>query len=334
MAEATAQLQKGLDQLALLPDDPQRQRQELELRSALGAVLMAAKGLAAPETGYAYARARELWEQLGSPAEFLGVPYGQATYHALRGEFDRAQCLAEDLLRLSRHRNDSAGLLLGHLSSGRTLMFAGRFAPSRSHLEEARALYDPISHRSLVHHVGFHPYVNSQTYLGIVLFCLGFPDQALAQSSAAITEARRLAHPPSLAGSLTLGAVLLSFGGDNAVLGEWVDQLFSVATEQGFRHLGAQGTIYRGWFKVQNGNVAEGMSLLRTGSAAFRATGAKALMPYHTGLLARACEIAGQIEEGLTLLDEALQIVDNTGDRFLDAELNRHKGQLLLRQGK
>jgi class 3 adenylate cyclase/predicted ATPase len=333
MAEAAAQFHKGLDQLALLSDTTERQRQELELRSALGAVLMAAKGLAAPETGDAYARARELWEQLGSPAEFLGVPYGQATYHTLRGEFDQAQCLAEDLLRLSRHRNDSAGLLLGHLSSGRTLMFVGRFAPSRSHLEKARALYDPISHRSLVHHVGFHPYVNSQTYLGIVLFCLGFPEQALAQSSAAITEARRLAHPPSLAGSLTLGAVLLSFGGDNDVLGEWVDQLFSVATEQGFRHLGAQGTIYRGWFKVKNGDVAEGMSLLRTGSAAFRATGAKALMPYHTGLLARACEIAGQIEEGLTIFDEALQIVDSTGDRFLEAELNRHKGQLLLRQG-
>jgi predicted ATPase len=28
-----------------------------------------------------------------------------------------------------------------------------------------------------------------------------------------------------------------------------------------------------------------------------------------------------------------LQIVDSTGDRFLEAELNRHKGQLLLRQG-
>jgi predicted ATPase len=32
-------------------------------------------------------------------------------------------------------------------------------------------------------------------------------------------------------------------------------------------------------------------------------------------------------------LDEALQIVDSTGDRFLEAELNRHKGELLLQQG-
>jgi hypothetical protein len=77
MAEAAAQLQKGLDQLTLLPDTPERQRQELELRSGLGAVLFAVKGYAAPETGQAYARARELWEQLGYPAEFLQIPYVQ-----------------------------------------------------------------------------------------------------------------------------------------------------------------------------------------------------------------------------------------------------------------
>ena len=160
MAEAAAQFQKGLDQLALLPDNPERQRQELEFCSALGAVLRAVKGYAAPETGHAYARARELWEQLGSPSEFLQVPYGQSRYHVYRGEFDLAQRLDEDLLRLSRQRNDSAGLVLGHLSSGRNLMFAGRFASSRSHLEEVLALYDPISHRSLVHQAGVHPHVS------------------------------------------------------------------------------------------------------------------------------------------------------------------------------
>jgi len=60
MAEAAAQFHKGLDQLALLPDNPERQQQELEFWSALGAVLRAVKGTAAPETGNAYARARKL----------------------------------------------------------------------------------------------------------------------------------------------------------------------------------------------------------------------------------------------------------------------------------
>ena len=156
MAEAAAQLQKGLDQLALLPDTPERQRQELEFSSALGAVLNVVKGASAPEAGHAFARARELWEQLGSPSEFIHIPFGQSLHHMLRGKLDVAQSLAEDLLRLSRQRNDSAGLVLGHLSSGRNLMVVGRFASSRSHLEEALALYDPVSHRSLAHRAEVH----------------------------------------------------------------------------------------------------------------------------------------------------------------------------------
>ena len=56
-------------------------------------------------------------------------------------------------------------------------------------------------------------------------------------------------------------------------------------------------------------------------------------MPHYIALLATACEIAGQVEEALTLLDEALQIVERTGERWFAAELNRHKGQMLLRQG-
>jgi predicted ATPase len=55
-------------------------------------------------------------------------------------------------------------------------------------------------------------------------------------------------------------------------------------------------------------------------------------MPFHTALLARACETAGQIEEAVTQLDDALQIAERTGVRWYAAELNRHKGQLLLRQ--
>jgi class 3 adenylate cyclase/predicted ATPase len=333
MTEAVAQLQKGLDQLALLPDTHERRRQELEFWSALGAVLFAVKGQAAPETGRAYARARELWERLGSPLDFLQAPYGESRYHVFRGELDLAQRLDENLLRLSRQRNDPAGLVLGHFSSGRNLMFAGRFVEARSHLEEVVALHDPISDGSLVHQVGFYPHVNSQGLLGIVLFCLGFPDQAFARSSTAIAEARRLAHLPSLAVSLANGITALSLVGHNAALDQWVDQVVVVTTEQGFPVWRAHGTIFRGWVKVKNGDVAEGISLLRSGLTAYRATGAEAWMPHFFALLAGACEIEGQADEAVTLLDDALQIVERTKQRWLAAELNRLKGELLLRQG-
>jgi class 3 adenylate cyclase/predicted ATPase len=333
MMEAAAQFQKGLDELVLLPDNAERQRQELEFLSALGAVFQAIKGYAAPETGQTYARARKLWEQLGSPAEFLQVPYGQSRYHMGRGELDLVRRLDEDLLRVSRQQNNSAGLALGHLSYGRGLMLVGKFSSSRCHLEDGIALYDPISHRPLGHQIGVDPHVISLSYYGIVLFCLGSPHQALARGSAAIAEARRLGHPPSLGFSLSLVTVLLSLIGDDVALDERVDELVAVATEQGFPVYRAVGMLHRAWIVAKNVNVAEGISLLRSGLAAYRATGTEMWTSHFFCLLARACEIAGQAEEGLAGLDDGLQTVERTGMRWFAAELSRLKGQLLLQQG-
>ena len=334
MAEAAAQLQKGLDQLALLPDTPEHQRQELGLRSSQGAVFVAIKGTAAPETGRAYARAHELWEQLGYPSGFLQIPYGQSANHILRGDFALAQRLAEGLLRVSRQRDDTAGLVLGHYSAGRNLMFTGKFAAARWHLEKALAFYETRPHSSLVFEVAFPPHVSSQGVLGFVLFCLGYPDQASAQSSAAIAGSRRLAHLPSLVAGLQFDAMRLSLVGDDAAVSGLADELFAVATEQGFPSWGAHGKVFRGWVKVKEGEVAEGRSLLRAGSTAHRASGmGVAWTPHPFALLAEACEIAGEIEEGLAWLGSALQVSETSGLFWLAAELNRRKGRLLLRQG-
>ena len=155
MAEAAAQFQKSLDQLVLLPDGRERQKQELELRAALGAVLQAVKGLAAPETSHAYDRAYELWEKLDCPSEFLQVPFGRALHHLMRCEFGRALSLADNLLYLSFQHNDTAGTILGHLSCGRVPPEYGQncTVPSASgrctgSLRSSPAQLDCLSNRS------------------------------------------------------------------------------------------------------------------------------------------------------------------------------------------
>ena len=169
MAEASAQLQMGLNQLALLPDNPERQRRNSSftvpwVRFCIPSRAMRRRKLAMPMPAR---------ESCGSswvpPQNSLGCPLGSPVDHVFRGELDLAQRLDEDLLRLSRQRNDAAGLVLGTYSSGRNLMFAGRFVSSRSHLEDALALYDRNSHGSLVDQVGIHPQVVAQAYLGTVL---------------------------------------------------------------------------------------------------------------------------------------------------------------------
>jgi class 3 adenylate cyclase/predicted ATPase len=338
MPEAAAQFQEALKQIALLPDSPERQRQELEFCSSLAAAFFAVKGTAAPETGQAYARAHKLCQQLGFPSEFLDILRGQSLYHAYRGELDLGLHMVGEMLALSRQRSETSRVISDLSLSGQILMCSGKFTLSRIHLEEAFALGEVVAldanfDRS-IGYLGTQTHVvHVQAYLGNVLFILGYPDQALARTNAAIAVTRELARPQFLATSLAVGTRLLSLLGDNTALEEWADQLVALATEQGFAQWRAQGMIYSGWAKVKNGEVADGTALLSAGSAAYRAAGLELYMTQYTDLRAAACEIAGQIKDASSLLDEGLRRVERTDERWLEAELNRHKGQLLLRQG-
>jgi predicted ATPase len=174
----------------------------------------------------------------------------------------------------------------------------------------------------------------TQAFLGLALFCLGFPDQATARSHACIADARKLAHPTSLAVSLAIGALQLALSGDNAALKQRAEQLVVVAIEQGLPFYHAWGAIFCGWAKVNDGGVTEGIALLRDGVAAYRGTGAVMWLPHFIALLAAAHAAAGQAAEAATLLDEALRTVERTGEGWFAAELNRQRGQLLLCQGR
>ena len=74
------------------------------------------------------------------------------------------------------------------------------------------------------------------------------------------------------------------------------------------------------------------MAQMRQALAEWRAMGSGMAVSYWLTLLAEAYGQAGQAEEGLRLLAEALTHVDNTGERLCAAEVYRLKGELLLRQ--
>jgi hypothetical protein len=75
-----------------------------------------------------------------------------------------------------------------------------------------------------------------------------------------------------LASTLSIGIRLFSLVGDDVALDERVGQL---GRGRGFPFHRPQETIYRGWIEVKNGDLAEDISLMRSGSSAYRATGAE-----------------------------------------------------------
>jgi predicted ATPase len=253
-------------------------------------------------------------------------------YHLFGGEVELARRLAEDLLRLSAERQDAAGLVLGRSAAGQCHLLAGRFTNARTHLEEVLALHDPASYATVLQ-TGSHPRM-TQAFLGNALLCLGYPEQAEARSTAAIAEARALAHPTSVAVSLVIGALQLSLTGDSATLQALAEELHAVATEQGLPAYRAWATIYRGWTRVDRGDLTDGMALLSDGVTAYRATGGAMWMPRFIALLAAAHESADQLDRAAALLEDAIAAAERTGERWYTAELHRQQARLLLRRGQ
>jgi predicted ATPase len=88
-----------------------------------------------------------------------------------------------------------------------------------------------------------------------------------------------------------------------------------------------------GWAVAQQGQVEGGITRLQEGLAALHVSGSPLHRPAFLAMFAEVYGKAGQPQQGLDLLDEALAMVAATGGRYLEAELHRLKGELLHLQG-
>ena len=194
------------------------------------------------------------------------------------------------------------------------------------------ALYNPQKHRSHAFVYGQDPGVACRCFAAMSIWVLGYPDQALRSIHEALTLAQELTHPFTQAYALVHGALVHQFRREAQAVQERAEALRTLSTEQGFPHWLAWGMILRGWALTAQGEGMEGIAQMRRGRVAYRATGAELNQLYSLALLAEAYGETGQPEEGLNVLVEALALVDKTGERNWEAELHRHKGELLLMQ--
>jgi predicted ATPase len=335
--DAVNHLTTALELLKALPNSPERAQQELVVQTTLGPALSNTKGPAAPEVLHAYARARELCQQVGETPQQFQVFRGLWYFYLHRVELQIAREMGEQLLSLAEHADDPALHLEAHYALGNTLNYLGEFAAARAHFEQGIALYDRQQHHPHAFRYGQDPGVICHAYAALTLWWLGYPEQALRRSQQAVTLARELAHPFSLGIALVFAAWLHLLRRDGVLTQEWAEAAIALAFEHGFPVLLAQGTIYRGWALAERyaepaagqGQREEGITQMQQGLAAWQATGAKVFRPYGLALLAEASAKLARYETGLTLLAEAMGMANDTEERRWDAELYRLKGELL-----
>jgi predicted ATPase len=196
------------------------------------------------------------------------------------------------------------------------------------------AFYNLQQHRSLSFLYGQDPGVSCLSWLAWALWFLGYPDQALKRSQEALALAQELDHPFTLAFAQCIAGVLFhQLRREGQAAQEQSVALRRLSIEKGFVLFQAEGTIHRGWVQTEEGRVKEGIAQMRQGLAAFQATGAGLQRSRLLAWLAKGYGKAGQAEQGLSVLAEALALVEKIGERYYEAELYRLKGELLLMQG-
>jgi adenylate cyclase len=208
----------------------------------------------------------------------------------------------------------------------------GVFAACARHAERGIALYDPEKHLALTAALGENPGVSCHNWSALASWFLGYPDQALARTQAALTLAEDAAHGFSFAHAQSQAACLHQYRGEAEQVRARAAAAFSLAEQQGFIYQGAAATVLEGWAVAVLGRPEPGIEQIQRGLGACRATGAVIDTPYFLALLADACRHAGRVVEGLAALEEALSLARASQGFFYEAELHRLRATLLLQR--
>ncbi len=328
--EALSHLSKGIALLERLPKTPERMQRELDFQTMRGLALVATRGYAAPEVEHAYARAQALCQQIGDTPQLFPVLVGLSDFYLGKGEPQTARTLAEKCLHLAQHLQDPALLMKAHEELAIPLFYLGEVRLAYEHAEQGLTRYDRQYHRSLSWLCGSDPGVGALCIVGWSLWMLGFPAQAVEKIEQALMLAQDLSHPYSLALALFCAARLYQFRREKEHAQERAEALIALSHEQGFTQWLVEGTMLRdGGLAVEEARE-EFIAQLHQGLVSYRATGGRLGVPWYLARLAEAYREVRQIEEGLRMVAEALELIDMTEERWWEAELYRLKGELLV----
>jgi len=330
-ADAIVHLQRGLELLQSLPDDPAQKQVALEFEVLLGQAMIAARGYAAPETMKVLLRAKKLITDSTETSLKFAILYGIWACYYVGGQADMQQAAAAEFLAEAERCGDTGTLCLAHRAMGTTYVTMGEFAAARRHLEQARALHDPDRPSQEAFHYGQDIGATVLCYLSWALWLLGYVEQASEVATDAVRRAEAIPHPFTLVYTLCHARGMMDvFRRRSEDTQSYAGVVMSLCAEHEFPFWAAGGQMLSGWAATCQGEVEAGVEAINRGLGAWRETGARLWLPMFLALEAEAHAKAGRSEVALQAIEQALAVSDETGERWAVAEVLRIKADLLL----
>ena len=294
--------------------------------------MMALKGYAAPEVEQVYQQARELCRHVEDQSLVFNVLQGARRFYQVRADYHTAQELATQLFNMAQHTQEPEHTLTACYALGEAAHFLGHFIEAQDAFTQGLTAYDQMpQHRSGIlqdYGVGCH------FYLATLLWILGYPQQARQGIEAASAMAQALTHPYTQVMVANYAARIYLLCGEFAAAQAQAETQIAIATERSWALWEASGTMYLGSALALQGFYPEGIVKIEQGLQAFQATGAHMSLSTFLSYLTLAYLKNGQADKAQRALDSAQEIVYHRDERYLEAELQRLRGELLLTQSQ
>ena len=334
LAESVAHYTAGLALIPQLPAGPDRDRQELRLRSSAAPALVAVRGWASPEVAELLSPAVPLAEQSRQPSAMLPVLHGLWVHHMSAGRHEVALGWARRQLALADEHDDEILELNGHRGLMTSHFWSGDLGGSLEHGDRIRERYDPDRHGAIAEVTNADPYTADGSYRCQSLWMLGHPDQARAVSDEKDEFARRRNHPFDLCFALTIGALTFDYRGEPDELLARTDEAIRIGRHHRVPLMSEMmAQIITGIAWLRAGRVGESIDQIAGSLAALRSTGHRAWVPYVHAVLGEAMAVGGDLEGGRVEIEHAVQLMRSQGEHVHLPEAVRLHGWVTWKLG-
>ncbi|MBD3412800.1 MAG: protein kinase, partial [Candidatus Aminicenantes bacterium] len=327
--EAISHYKNALSLLKDLPESPERDQLELTLQLALTVPFQASKGFACPEIKQAVTRSRALCQKIKDPTLLFTALVQLQLFYSTQPEYRTALKLQEQIEQIAEQTGDPMQRAISQYQAVWSLLNVGELTQTLRYAKLMRDLYDPQKHSHLAYVFGYDMGVLNRAFGSWALWLLGYPDQALDEYKIALNHARELGHPYTLAFALVGGCGLHWFLKNRPQIDEYTDELDQLSDEKGFIYWKGHSIFYYGEKKTIEGQTKDGISQMRQGLQTMRATGTETCLTRILARMTEACRQSGEVSEGLSAVNEALELGEKYDERYMEAELFRLKGELL-----
>jgi tetratricopeptide (TPR) repeat protein len=203
----------------------------------------------------------------------------------------------------------------------------GDLVGGKEHYDRALAIYDPVEHRSLTTRSGRDLGVALLSYRSNCVWQLGYPTASRNDADRAVKSAREMGHATTLIYALSRAAFTYTWCGNYPAAHARIDESIALADERGK----VLGTTLQGEFFALTGNASDAVRAITSGMTSLRATGATLLVPRHLWHLAIAYAELGQFDDARRCIDDAIDKVERSKEKWCEAEVHRIAGEIALK---